>query len=118
MFSSEVNQVQRVAHIVRENAEETIAVARCPVGKAPGNFGDSLVNGLVEEDHLVEMLLFGCWDWFRSTATGHWRAGRDIPQQRAQGRSRNLAACLHARRLSGPAHVRTQPCSGSFRAAA
>ena len=64
---------------MRENAKETIAVARCPVGNAPGNFGDSLVNGLVEADHLVEILLFVAGIGFRSTATGHWRAGRDIP---------------------------------------
>ena len=52
--------MQRVAHIVRENAEEIVAVARCPVGKALGNLGDSLVNSLIEADHLLEVpLLFG-----------------------------------------------------------
>jgi hypothetical protein len=48
--------VQRVAHIVREDAKETIAVARCPVGKAPGNFGDSLVSGIWDRERLAELV--------------------------------------------------------------
>ena len=48
--------VQRVAHIEREDAKETIAVARCPVGKAPGNFGDSLVSGIWDRKRLADLV--------------------------------------------------------------
>jgi hypothetical protein len=41
-----------------KDADKTITVTRCLVGKTSGDLGDSLVNSFVKADNLVEVLLF------------------------------------------------------------
>jgi hypothetical protein len=61
-MSSELNQIQRGAQIVGQDAHETITVARGAGAKAADNLSNSLVDGLVEAGDFMDVLIFaaGC----------------------------------------------------------